>query len=424
MSRKARRALAIAGGPVVRTASDWPRWPRTDPRLHAITRDALESGRWAVSGPWTGEVSYEQRFADAFAAFNGTDFCVPTDHGSSSLVIALEALDVGAYDEVIVPALTWVATATAVVNVNAVPVFVDVDPGTFCISPRDVEAMITSETKAILAVHLHWLMADMDALLTVARRHDIPIIEDCAQAHGARWRGHSAGTLGTLGTFSMQQMKVLTAGEGGAVITRDRALHERLQELRADSRRYTSDPIEAGQLELRETNGAYGTNHCLTEVQAAILLNALRELPAENHVRQENAVRLARELSQLELFEPLTVPAAQDRVSVYEYAFRIHWDEYGVNPAEVRAALAAELGFSVYAPDIPVYRNELYNPGSKRRHHLSDEYVRTLTQKYACHNAEYGHASLALFHHSVLLADAPQIDAIVEACAKVNDALI
>jgi L-glutamine:2-deoxy-scyllo-inosose/3-amino-2,3-dideoxy-scyllo-inosose aminotransferase len=407
-------ALAINGGEPV-SSGPWPPWPRADAGTIAAAERALLLPRWSVSGPSLGGPSLEQRFGEEFARWNGTRFAVATDHGSSSLVVALEALGVGAGDEVIVPVLTWVATAAAVVAVNAVPVFADVDPATGCLDPGAAEAAIGERTRAILPVHLHCSMADLDALLELSRKHGLPLIEDCAQAHGARWRGRAAGSLGDAGAFSMQHSKVLTAGEGGAVVTDDAQVYDRLQQLRADSRRYDGggDIVFAGDV--------MGTNHCLSEVQAAILLDRLAHLDAEIDQRERSAGMLERELVRVPGVEPVRVPAQVDRRGIYEYALRVERREFaGRTAARIADALASELGFAVYPTDAPLHRNPAYCPWTKRRHALSRDYLSRLRPCGSFPVADRLHDELVVFHHSVLLAEETQLERIAEAFAKVQ----
>lgn len=210
--------LAILGGHPVRQR-EWPKWPRSDHDTLTAIREVLESSRWTVSGASDGRVCFERRFAQAFADFNEIRFCTPTASGTTALTIALQALGVGRGDEVIVPGQTWVACASAVVNIGAVPVLADIDAATLAISPQRVAESISDRTAAILIVHPFNSIADLDAFTSLSRRTGIPLIEDCAQAHGARWRESRVGTFGDIGCFSMQQSKLLTAGEGGAAIT-------------------------------------------------------------------------------------------------------------------------------------------------------------------------------------------------------------
>jgi L-glutamine:2-deoxy-scyllo-inosose/3-amino-2,3-dideoxy-scyllo-inosose aminotransferase len=243
--------LAIAGGRRL-WSQPWPAWPAVDAATRERVLDCLGSGWWTISGPRTDRPAYEKMFADEFAEYLGARYCVPTTNGTSALVIALEALNVGAGDEVIIPGMTWVASASTVMAVNATPVIVDIDPRTLCIDPEAIRATITPRTKALSIVHLYNSICDLDAITEICRSTGIRLIEDCAQAHGAQWRRRSVGLWGDIGTFSMQQTKLLTAGEGGAAVTDDETLYRRLYQLRADGRLPVSDP-RPGEMELSFT---------------------------------------------------------------------------------------------------------------------------------------------------------------------------
>ncbi len=182
---------------------------------------AYDGGVW---DDWPGAKSMAARFEREWAAFCGSEHCALLTNGTHALHVALETLDIGFGDEVIVPGLTWQATAAAVCDVNAVPVFVDVDPKTLCIDPGKIEAAITPRTRAVIAVHLYHRMADMDRVLRIARRHNLRVIEDCAHTHGSRWRDRGAGTLGDFGAFSFQKSKLITGGEGGVLLVREEDL--------------------------------------------------------------------------------------------------------------------------------------------------------------------------------------------------------
>src|SRR5256885_86274 len=224
--------LAIDGGTPVRSADrPWPLWPQPAPKAAENLDAVLRSGRWAITSPLRASELFERRFAQQFAEYVGAAHCVPVDHGSSALVVALESLGLDFGDRVLIPALTWVASATAALRAGLVPVLVDVDPVYGCLAPANLD--LTVGAKAMIVVHWSCAMADIPALAAAAR--GLAVIEDCAQSHGARWAGRGAGTLGDLGCFSLQSGKVLSAGEGGAVVTdsAERALV--LQELRPHS---------------------------------------------------------------------------------------------------------------------------------------------------------------------------------------------
>lgn len=410
--------LAINGGsPVWREG--WPPWPQHDARTSERVVTALDSGRWTVSGGWTGAQPYEQILARKFAEFVEVPYCVSTDHGSSSLVIALEALGVGGGDEVIVPVLTWVATATAVLIVNAVPVFVDVDPDSGCLDPRALSAAVTERTRAIIVVHLHCRMADMDAIRALATRHRLPVVEDCAQAHGARWGSRPAGSLGEIGAFSMQQGKVLTCGEGGAVVTRDPVLYDRLQQLRADSRRYPAAEPDIGYPYLVEAGEVMGTNYCLAELSAALLLDQLERLPQQLRQRARAAELLDTELAGVTGVRPMARSARLELPSIFAYTVRRDTDAFAGAPTDrVCAALAAELDLRVYRSDRPLHDNALYCPQTKERYRCLHDRLGTVTKSHFP-AAEALYENLILLPHRGLLSEPAGIEAIVDAFRKV-----
>ena len=400
-------------------ARAWATWPQIDEETIRSVVEVLRGGRLTVTALWNGELPLEQIFAQEFARYVGTRRCVATDHGSSSLLLALEALDVGYGDEVIVPALTWVATATSVVVANAIPVFVDVDPRTACMSPDAFADAITPRTRAVIPVHLHCTMADMDRIARIAASHGVDVIEDCAQAHGSRWGEKIAGSIGRLGAFSFQQGKVLSAGEGGAVTTDDEDLYRRLQQLRADARCYPAEPTP-GEEYLAWAGEVMGSNRCLGELQAAVLLGGLRRLDEQTERRARNARHLDQRLAALG-FEPIPHPAQLTRQAVYEYAVRCPPELVrGADPDLVCRALSLELGFRVYRPDPPLHRNALYCPLSRRRFAFGEEHRRRLAVDGARFpEAERLQRELLLFHHPPLLGSLEDMEEIAAAFATV-----
>ena len=211
--------LALNGGEPVVTGALGKRWPIFGEREEKALLGVLRSGEW-------NRRDKVDEVGQAFAAYQDAKYAIPLANGTVALQCALKAAGVDAGDEVIVPALTFVATATSVVLVNAVPIMVDVDPLTYNISPEAIEAAITPKTRAIIPVHNGGYPADMDAIMEIADRHGLRVIEDCAHAHGSQWRGKGVGSIGHLGTFSFQIGKTLTCGEGGMVLTNDETLAE------------------------------------------------------------------------------------------------------------------------------------------------------------------------------------------------------
>jgi len=304
------KALAIDGGPKVRT-KPFPPWPALGDEDVSTVADVLRSGRLTqLSG---GAVA---AFEVAFAAWNGPAHCVATSSGTTAIHTALAALGVGPGDEVIVPAHTFIASATPVLHQRATPVFADVDPNTYCLSPESVAERISPKTKAIVAVHLNGHPADLDALLTLAAPRGITVIEDCAQAHGALYKGRKVGSLGRVGCFSFWEDKIMTTGgEGGAVVTEDDALAARIRRIR----HHGEGPMEG---ERAYYHLELGYNYRMTSMQAATGLVQLRRLDGYLEARRRNAAYLTEWLPVLGVVEPPAV-APYAVHSYYKYICRL-----------------------------------------------------------------------------------------------------
>lgn len=227
---------------------------------------------WYILGP---EVkAFEQEFAD----YHGAPYAVGVANGTDAIELAIRAGGIGAGDEVITVSHTAMATVTAIESAGATPVLVDIDPQTFTLDPEKTRAAVTDKTRAIVVVHIYGQPADLDALKSIADEHDILLIEDCAQAHGAEYKGQKVGTIGHMGTFSFYPTKNMGAyGDGGAVITGDESLAENLRGLR-----------NYGQT-TRYTHQTRGTNSRLDELQAAILRVKLKHLDSHNQRRRDIA---------------------------------------------------------------------------------------------------------------------------------------
>jgi len=306
-------ALAIDGGPKVRT-KPFPPWPALGDEDVSAVADALRSGRLTqLSGDAV------TAFEEAFAAWNGASYCVATSSGTTAIHTALAALGIGPGDDVIVPAHTFIASATPVLHQRATPVFADVDPDTYCLSPESVAERITPKTKAIVAVHLNGHPADLDALLALAEPRGVAVIEDCAQAHGALYKGRKMGTLGRVGCFSFWEDKIMTTGgEGGAVITEDDALAARMRRIR----HHGEGPVEG---ERAYYHLELGYNYRMTSMQAATGLVQLRRLDGYLEARRRNAAYLTERLPALAVVEPPAV-APYAVHSYYKYVCRLPED--------------------------------------------------------------------------------------------------
>ncbi|MBP2167389.1 L-glutamine:scyllo-inosose aminotransferase/L-glutamine:2-deoxy-scyllo-inosose/3-amino-2,3-dideoxy-scyllo-inosose aminotransferase [Erwinia toletana] len=410
--------LAINGGNAVRT-SPWPTWPVATKHTMTNLEAVMSSGRWAISGCYTGARGYEQRFCQAFADYQGSSYAVATTNGSAAIKIALMAVGVGPGTEVIVPGLTWVACAAMVFELGAVPVLVDIDPHSLSISVQAAESALSDKTVAVLVVHAYCSAADMDGFVELANRAGIALVEDCSQAHGAEWRGQKLGSLGQFGVFSLQQTKVLTCGEGGVVTCSAADAYRRLQQHRANGRIYTTHPL-AGQLELIDVGEVYGTNHAMSEIHAAIALAQLELLDEQNTVREANALYLTHALEKIPGVNTIIPPAGLTRRTYYDYVIQLNADITGPFLIHrVVEAMAAELGTFIETLDAPMNANILYNPLLAKTVN-TQELIRQLEPKRF--NLPFAHqaynCSFAFLHH-LLLGTTKDMDDIINAMLKV-----
>lgn len=403
-------------------AFGWPIWPIADGETSHRLLEVLNSGRWSISGANTGSMPMEKRLADAFAAWMRMPYCVPTANGTSALLAALDALGVGAGDEVIVPGLTWVAPAIAVLQMNATPVFADIDAETLCICPRAVEQAITPRTRAIIVVHLYSSVANIEHICGIAERHGLAVIEDCAQSHGSEWLGKKVGSLGSVGVFSFHQGKPLTSGEGGAAVTHDKDLARRMAQLRANGRLYSASGFHRGTNGLDEIGEVQGTNMAMSEFHAALALDGLRHLDRFNTIRQEGARFLDAEISRIAGTYAVQRSAAVTRQSYYHYVVRFDAAQYGGRTAsELAVALSEQLGFPWQVTYVPMNRHPLYRPLIQKRYRLHDEHLRSIDPaRYPLPKSEEVHRTAVIAHHRMLLADPDQLQRVPEAFRKIQ----
>lgn len=414
--------LAVKGGVPVRDvkSNPWPKWPVWDQREEQGLLDVLHSGIWSYNGP------REKQFNEAFARFIGSRYALSIANGTVTLQLALEACEVGYGDEVIVPGLTWQATAAAALDINAVPILVDVAEDTWCIDPAKVEAAITPRTKVIIPVHLYGSFADMDAILDIARRHNLRVIEDCAHKHGGEWNGRKAGSIGAIGSFSFQLSKLMTSGEGGALTTSDPVLYERLDALRNCGRRPEPEGADKGAgIYGEEGNFIQSGNYRLTDFQAVLLFEALQRLPEQNRVRDENAIYLNEQLSQLPGVQPMRRDPRETAEAYYNFSFRYDREQFkDLAVTRFREALAAELGCGVDPSYRPLNACSLYTPHTKPwRYKLTEKHWKridpTRFRLPVCRRV-YEEQSVCL-HHKVLMGPRANMDQIIEAIRKVYD---
>ncbi len=339
--------LAIHGGKPVRTGR-LNNSPAIAPREKELVMQVLDSRQFcAIDGRKVSE--FEERFAD----YVGTEHAVATDTGTSALHVAMAAAGVGPGCEVIVPAYTFIASATSVLHNNAVPVFCDILPDTFCMDPEDVKKRVTDRTRAIMPVHLFGHPAEMDELVEIADEHDLSIIEDCAQAHAAEYRGRKVGSLGDLGCFSFQESKNMTAGEGGVIVTDDDELADACRRLRHHGEAFGPSATRTYE------SFIIGYNFRMTELAGAVLLAQLEMLDEFTSRRIRNGERLVRELSQ---FDWITPPARRPYAKhVYHvFVLRIDQAKLGMSRAELHAAYTAEGLYAGFGYSRPLYMNPIF----------------------------------------------------------------
>jgi len=345
--------LAINGGTPVR-ATPYPSWPQTDDDEYvAAISEVVRSGAWGgfpEPGPHGGA------FEEAFASYQGARHGILMMNGTVTMEVACKALGIGWGDEVIIPALTFAATAYAPMAAGALPVIVDVTPDTWTIDPDLVEGAITDRTRAIIPVHLGHQMADMDRIMEIARRHGLAVIEDCAHAHGQRWKDHGAGCIGDFGSFSHQSSKILTSGEGGTLLTNDDDLARRAHSIIDCGR--AKDPDEK--------DFTFGANYRLSELNAALLEVAMRRFPAQQEQRAIAGKAFEAMAAGIPGVTTMPVDARVTRWSFYNYILKIDPEAFaGRTNGVVCAAMEAE-GIEAEVQYPSMNRYELFQPSLSR----------------------------------------------------------
>jgi dTDP-4-amino-4,6-dideoxygalactose transaminase len=414
--------LALFGGPKS-CDFEFPRWPVFDQQEETALVDVCRSGLWWLPSGWqgsdlagTGLTSQVVEFGKEFGAFHDVEFASPTSSGTAALDTALRAFGFQIGDEVIVPAYTYIATATCALQNNLVPIFADIDPETYNLDPARVEEAITDRTRAVIPVHFAGQVADMDALRDLCDRRGLRLIEDAAHAHGAEWRGAKAGSLGDAGVFSFQGSKNMTAGEGGAVTTSDAEYSRIVDSLIWGGREIGQPWYEVHRL---------GWTYRMTEFQAALLRVQLARIDAQNAQRERAARRLDAQLAQIEGLQPLRRDERATRCAYHLYVLRIDPAALGVPRAKFLEALAAE-GVPAFAGyEAPLYANPLFRKQNfiNGAFPLSTEYHGPLDyDEFAglCPATEKACREESIWMtHNLLLAPDDHLDAVAEAIGKV-----
>jgi dTDP-4-amino-4,6-dideoxygalactose transaminase len=270
---------------------NFPKWPiHNDEEIEALT-NVINSGNWWCGAPGAHQGNNVWAFQEEFAQFQGAKYCVAVCNGTVAIEAALMGLDIGLGDEVIVPDYTFVGSASAVIATNAIPIFCDIDPETLVIDVNKIEKLISKRSKAIVPVHLGGNPTDMETLMEIATKYDLFVVEDCAHAHGSVYKNKKVGNWGNAGAFSFQASKVLTSGEGGAIICNTEELAEKIYSY-----------IDCGRKKNQYfyKHFSYGTNYRMTEYQAAVLRTQIKKFQVQHELRNENARYLMNKLNDID----------------------------------------------------------------------------------------------------------------------------
>ncbi len=388
--------LAINGGERIRT-TPYPEWPSWSADEEVLLIETLRSGKWGIGGKKVEE------FASLFAFYQGCRYGVACMNGSVAIKVALQAVGVEPGDEVITTPYTFIATATAAIELGAVPVFADIEEDGLNIAPESIEEKITERTKAILPVHIAGIPADMDSICRIARERGLLVVEDAAQAHGSEWRGRRVGGLGELGCFSFQSSKVMTSGEGGAITTNIEELSERCWSLINVGRTRGGDWYQ---------HDVLGYNYRMTEFQAAVLIAQLRKLDQQIERRQVNYELLSRLFRELEGFELISPPRNATRVNHFLVPIRIRREIFGdIDKMRIVDALRAEGIPSSPGYTVPLH---LHAPIARYLERTRSDRVEALR------NAETAARDVFWLPHYVLLGSEEDVIDIYRALTKIE----
>jgi dTDP-4-amino-4,6-dideoxygalactose transaminase len=402
--------LAINGGPAeaAELKQKMPKWPRATEKSKRVLLEVLDSGKWCRI--YAG--SKAEQFEKAFAAYQDAKHGIAVANGTVSLELALKTGGVGFGDEVLVPAVTFIASASAITEVGAVPRFVDVDPETAAISPSAIEDSLTDRTKAVMVVHYGGYPVDFDKILPIAKRNNLFLVEDCAHAHGTEWKGRKVGAIGNMGSFSFQESKSLASGEGGMVLTGDDELAERARLIHNIGRVVGRSGYE---------HFILSSNYRLSELQAALLLAKMDELPREVDEKSVNGEYLAEKLRKIGGVEPLKRDPRITKRGYYFFIVRYDKTEFkGLPKTRFLEALNAE-----GVPAGSGYGMPLYKQPAFRKENLKGIIPKGVkTPDYAklhLPGAEKYIAEEVTLPHPVLLSGREGLDLVVKSVRKIKE---
>jgi len=324
---------AILGGTPYNQGA-YTHWPVIEDGTEENLLEVFRTGNWFRGYSASGVVA---QFEEEFAAMNKSKYCLAVSSGTGALVTSLAAFDVGPGDEVITSPYTFIATISSIVSHFALPVPVDVDLNSFQVSAAAAEKAISPNTRCLMPVHIGGSPADMDAFVDIGKRRDLPVIEDACQAHFGRWRDKGIGTVGTTGCFSMQVSKNLCSGEGGAILTQDETLFEKLHKCHNNC-----GGRKTGYFDWTTYGVLRGVNYRMTGLQAAILLGQMKAVEKNADIRQENAVYLNKLLAEIPGVFPAKFYPGVTRGAWHLYMFRIDQERFGLDRGKFVSAINAE----------------------------------------------------------------------------------
>lgn len=402
-------ALALYGGEAVAQSLARYDWPRLHEEDEVAVLSALRNGYWGGLGD---DFQPHRQFEAKFAEYHQANFAVLVPNGTIALEMSLRAGGVRPGDEVIVPAITFIASASAVVSVGAVPVFVDVEPDTCQISPAAVEAAMTPKTRCVIAVHFGGYLVDLDAMLAVARKHGVFVIEDCAHAQGAAWRNRRVGSWGDFGSFSFQHSKSLSSGEGGVVLMNDRDMYEQAMLIRNIGRR----PDDRSYYHY-----ICASNWRLGGLQAALLLSQFGRFPGQAEERQRNYVHLTTELGKVEGIRCLPHDERITQMGCYFAVLDFDSAAFGCSRDQFVRALKAE-GVEAVTTG---YNRSLHQETAFQPHKLRPLLHESIElPDYASmdlpHAQRWSERMVTILHY-YLLGDRQGVDAVVAAVDKIKE---
>ncbi len=399
--------LAINGGPkTINKTFPWPIFDESD--VQAVAEIAA-SGAWGNPDCDGLVLEVEQKFAK----FCGSKYALSCVNGSVALRLALIACGVKPGDEVIVPPYTFIATASIVLEANCVPVFVDILPETYNMDPKELEKAITPKTKAIIPVHFAGQACNMDALMEIAKKHDLRIIEDTAHAHGGEYKGKKLGSIGDAGCFSFQSSKNLTSGEGGMIVTDDEALYDMMNSLRNVGR------VKGGQWYEHHN---LGCNYRITQLQAALLATQLDRLEEQTQRRNENGLYLNSLLEKIHGIQPLSRGLGETLHTYHIYIFKYDKAEFNnLSKREFAEMLAAEGVPSFMGYPEPLYKQPLFQEKNFLCYAIPEEVDYTNVHCPETEKACYEDAVWIM--QNTMLGTKEDMDLIAAAILKIQDAV-